>query len=91
MKFSPASSAAQSCCLQAGQGLRPVPLLLSKHGSGYSGQLVGFYASLADWELQWINTPKSHWKRLDAGSGDELACASELLAKWKPALDAAYA
>jgi alpha-N-acetylglucosaminidase len=49
-----------------------------------------FYASLADWELQWINTPKSHWRKLDAGSGEELTCANELLAKWKPVLDAAY-
>ena len=49
-----------------------------------------FYASLADWELQWINTPKSPWRKLDASGGDELACANSLLAKWKPVLDAAY-
>ena len=50
-----------------------------------------FYASLADWESEWINTPKNNWKSLDVGSGDEIACARALYAKWKPALDAAYA
>lgn len=50
-----------------------------------------FYASLADWELHWIKTPKNHWIKHDTRSSDELVCATDLLAKWKPVLNAAYA
>jgi hypothetical protein len=31
-----------------------------------------FNASLADWETQWIKTPKSYWRKLETGSDVEL-------------------
>lgn len=48
-----------------------------------------FYSSLADWETNWIETPKGDWKKLDVGTGDELSCAGALFAKWEPVLDTA--
>jgi alpha-N-acetylglucosaminidase len=50
-----------------------------------------FYSALADWEMNWITTPKKNWQKLDVGNGDEISCANEMHAKWKPVLDAAYA
>ena len=49
-----------------------------------------FYKTLADWEIQWTNTPKRNWKKLDVGNGDEVAVASALLEKWQKGMLEAY-
>lgn len=49
-----------------------------------------FFAEMAKWETEWVNTPKTHWKKLDVGSGDELTVASALWTKWSPTIAEDY-
>ena len=49
-----------------------------------------FYRQLGQWEMTWITTPKTHWRKLKVGDGDELKVALDLRRKWSQVLAETY-